>query len=175
MTILSIIFIRKIRFSNFLMYFVIIILCSTKCHKFNFFNIAKIDSNNEMEQNVYNHINQYRESLNLEQLQWNEAIAMQCRLHSQQMAQGNVVFSHLDYNKRLNVLKNTIVYISIAENVARNKGYSDPSYVAFESWLNSSKHRESIEGDYNLTGVGVYIGDDRIYYFTQIFVNDPYR
>ena len=38
-------------------------------------------------------------------------------------------------------------------------------------WLNSDGHRKNIEGNYNLTGIGVVKGKDGALYFTQIFVN----
>lgn len=63
-----------------------------------------------------------------------------------------------------------IPYRAAAENVAYNRGYTDPVAKAVEGWLNSSGHRRNIEGNYNLTGIGVAKNSQGAYYFTQIFI-----
>ena len=60
--------------------------------------------------------------------------------------------------------------MGIAENVGYNMGYSDPAGRVVERWLNSPGHKKNIEGNYNLTGIGVIQADQVTYYFTQIFV-----
>ncbi|MGA1825447.1 MAG: CAP domain-containing protein [bacterium] len=49
-------------------------------------------------------------------------------------------------------------------------GYSDPAGRVVERWLNSPGHKKNIEGNYNLTGIGVVQANNLTYYFTQIFV-----
>jgi uncharacterized protein YkwD len=37
-------------------------------------------------------------------------------------------------------------------------------------WINSPGHRENIEGDYNLSGIGIYKNRNGVLYFTHIFI-----
>jgi len=50
-----------------------------------------------------------------------------------------------------------------------NWGSTDPVGVAVSGWLNSTGHRNNIEGNYDLTGVGVAKSSDGKYYLTQMF------
>ena len=123
----------------------------------------------EMEQDILLQINEYRQSQFLSLLRWNETIADYCRTHSLNMAAGAVDFGHDGFNDRVNGIAQTISYEYAAENVASNN-YSDPVTTAVDGWLNSPEHLENIEGDYNLTGIGVAQDEDGVYYFTQIFI-----
>jgi uncharacterized protein YkwD len=123
----------------------------------------------EMEQDVLLQINEYRQSQFLSLLRWNETIADYCRTHSLNMAAGAVDFGHDGFDDRVDGIAQTISYKYAAENVASNN-YSDPVTTAVEGWLNSPGHLENIEGDYNLTGIGVAQDEDGVYYFTQIFI-----
>ena len=58
----------------------------------------------------------------------------------------------------------------VGENVAFNRGHRDPAAEAARGWLASRKHRENIEGPYQLTGVGVATNAAGEVYFTQIFI-----
>lgn len=125
-----------------------------------------------IEQQVFNLINQHRVSIGLSEFVWNDIIANQCRNHSQNMADGSVPFGHEGFSERVDTIRNHINLSTAAENVACNVGYSDPASIAVNGWLNSQGHRENIEGDYNLTGVGISVASDSTYYFTQIFINE---
>ena len=57
----------------------------------------------------------------------------------------------------------------VGENVATNQGFPDPAETAVQGWLDSPPHRENIEGDFNLAGVGIAENADGLFYFTQIF------
>ena len=63
-----------------------------------------------------------------------------------------------------------IAYSAAAENVAYNSGYSDPATQAVQGWLKSTGHRQNLEGNYNLTGIGIAKNAKGEYYFTQIFI-----
>ncbi len=54
-----------------------------------------------------------------------------------------------------------------AENVAYGQMSAEE---VVDGWLHSPGHRQNIEGDYNLTGIGVAQNKDGVIYFTQIFV-----
>ncbi|MFQ5584977.1 MAG: CAP domain-containing protein [Calditrichia bacterium] len=56
------------------------------------------------------------------------------------------------------------------ENLAYNPGFGDVAKSTFEAWLKSPGHRKNIEGEFDLTGIGVVKTENESYYFTQIFV-----
>ena len=60
---------------------------------------------------------------------------------------------------------------TIAENIARNRGFQDPATVAVREWMKSEGHRENILDDrFQETGLGVWVAPDKTVYFTQIFM-----
>ena len=89
------------------------------------------------------------------------------------MANGAVPFGHDGFEQRVQALAKAIPYKAAAENVADNQGYNDPATQAVQGWLKSDGHRRNIEGQYNLTGIGIALNANGEYYFTQIFVNVP--
>jgi uncharacterized protein YkwD len=123
-----------------------------------------------IEQAVNNQVNQYRANRGLPPLTLNATISEQARNHSRNMASGAVPFSHDGFAQRVQAIATQIPYRGAAENVANNSGYGDPATKAVQSWLNSSGHRKNIEGNYNLTGIGVAKNSRGVYYLTQIFV-----
>lgn len=123
-----------------------------------------------LEQSTHQLINKYRKSRNLGPLTLNPRISEQARLHSQVMASGRVPFSHQGFDQRIQAISRVISYRTASENVAYNKGYSAPDRQAVQGWLNSSGHLKNIQGNYNLTGIGIAKNAKGEYYFTQIFI-----
>lgn len=121
-----------------------------------------------VEQAVHNRINQYRAAQGLSPLSVDERITREARIHSQNMASGKVPFGHNGFSQRVQAI--AIPYRASAENVAYNRGYSDPDARAVDGWLKSSGHLKNIKGNYNLTGIGVAKNAQGAYYFTQIFI-----
>jgi len=126
-------------------------------------------STTALENSVFQQINQYRKTKGLSQLSSNATITQQARRHSQDMANSRVL-SHDGFNTRVSTIGKSISYSSAAENVAYNMGYTTPDMQAVQGWLKSPGHRQNIEGDYNLTGIGVVKNAQGEYYFTQIFI-----
>ncbi|MEO1210359.1 MAG: CAP domain-containing protein [Cyanobacteria bacterium J06638_20] len=122
-----------------------------------------------IEQAVFEQINAHRQSIGLQPLESNPAIIAQAREHSQSMATAGDL-SHNGFSDRVSAIASTLSYSSAGENVASNQGFSDPVAQAVEGWLNSTGHRNNIEGDFNTTGIGVAQATDGTYYFTQIFI-----
>ncbi len=123
-----------------------------------------------LELSVHEQVNQYRASLGLNPLKLHQDISRAARFHSQQMAQGNVPFSHQGFEQRLEAISYSLPYSSAAENVAYNQGYDDPVTVAVQGWIDSSGHQKNMAGNFDTTGVGVAKNDAGEYYFTQIFI-----
>ncbi len=123
-----------------------------------------------VERRAFDLVNDYRESQGLNRLEWSETIAVQCRKHSEDMALKKVPVEHDGFADRVAAIQKTIPYIRAGENVAMFMGYPDPAKAALDGWLNSPPHKENMEGDYNMAGMGLVIADSTTYYFTQIFV-----
>jgi uncharacterized protein YkwD len=134
--------------------------------------IALADANQlqALEQSIYQQINQYRQRQKLPPLKLHRQISQQARIHSQRMANQLIPFGHQDFQKRAETIAIALPYQTIAENVALNQGYQDPSTEAVKGWLNSPGHLKNIQGKFNLTGVGIAQDSQGKYYFTQIFL-----
>jgi uncharacterized protein YkwD len=129
-----------------------------------------IDNNNgtpsnSVEAEVHRLVNLHRIGMGLAALEWNETAAIECRQHSQEMANAHTI-NHDGFNERINKIGETISWNWAGENVAYN--YSAESVVT--AWLNSPGHKSNIESNSNLTGVGVAFDEDSVMYFTQIFI-----
>lgn len=128
----------------------------------------------DLVQQIYRGVNEYRESLDLPPLSLNAHINQQAQIHSQNMAQQIVEFSHQGFHTRVDALASDgqIVYSHAAENVAFNQGYDQPAQIAIAEWIESEGHHKNMVGDFNLTGIGVAKNRAGEYYFTQIFIKD---
>ncbi len=122
----------------------------------------------ELEKAVNQQINQYRASKKLPPLTVDARISQIARIHSENMASGKVKFSHDGFEGRAKAI--TVPYQSFAENVAYNMGFSDPVRNAVDGWIKSEGHRKNMEGQFNLTGIGIAKNAKGEYYFTQLFV-----
>jgi uncharacterized protein YkwD len=122
-----------------------------------------------LEQSVQKKINAYRATRGLPALPLNATISNVARTHSQNMASGKVPFGHQGFQTRIQTLSKTFVFRAAGENVAYNRGFSDPAATAVNGWLKSAGHLTNIIGNYNLTGIGVATNSKGEYYFTQFF------
>ena len=122
----------------------------------------------DLEKAVNQQINQYRASKKLPPLRVDPQMTQIARIHSENMANGKATFSHDGFEGRAKAI--TIPYQSVAENLAYNMGYSDPVRNAVEGWIKSEGHRKNMEGQFNLTGIGIAKNAKGEYYFTQLFV-----
>jgi uncharacterized protein YkwD len=120
-----------------------------------------------MEYKVLELVNAHRKAIGLGGLQFNDAIYAEALKHSKDMADGVVPFSHEGFDGRADRLMSKVGGNAVAENVA--SGQPDAESV-LESWLESAVHKQNIEGNYNLTGIGIARSKDGELYFTQIFL-----
>ncbi|MDF0555326.1 CAP domain-containing protein [Kamptonema sp. UHCC 0994] len=131
---------------------------------------SKMLSPTALEKSVHEQVNKYRVSRKLPPLTLDSRIIEQARIHSQNMANGKVPFSHNGFEQRVDAIGKSISYRGAAENVAYNLGFQEPDRNAVEGWIKSPGHRKNMEGDYNLTGIGIAKNAKGEYYFTQIFI-----
>ena len=135
--------------------------------------IVQLSPDPEMlEQQVHQLVNQYRVSRNLSPLKLDARISQVARSHSQVMSRQDSL-SHDGFEERVQVVAKTIPYRGVAENVAFNSGYSDPANQAVQGWRGSTGHRRNMEGDFDLTGIGIVKNTEGKYFFTQIFWKSP--
>jgi uncharacterized protein YkwD len=126
----------------------------------------------ELERQVLLEVNRYRNTKGLPELTGDERIAEIARNHSMEMSDGIIQTGHQGASRRFeNVSQKGLSWVSAAENIAFLSKYRDPVKEAVAAWIESSKgYRQNMEGDFNLTGIGVVKNRNGAYYFTQIFI-----
>jgi uncharacterized protein YkwD len=121
----------------------------------------------DLEAKIFKLVNDHRLSIGRPALVWNDIIAGEERTHSQQMANGQVPLGHDGFYDRIDRINESIPWSFISENVALAGSAED----AMDAWMKSPEHLVIIEGDYDLTGVGVAKGTlGSVYYFSQMFL-----
>ncbi|KTD62804.1 CAP domain-containing protein [Legionella shakespearei] len=114
------------------------------------------------------HINEYRQKRGLAPLKMDERIVREAKNHSIDMANHTMPFGHKYFKSRIDRLHAQIKNSNAgAENVAYN--YKDAQDVV-RNWLRSPGHKRNIDGNYNLTGIGIARDQKGKIYFTQIFL-----
>jgi uncharacterized protein YkwD len=122
----------------------------------------------DFEQEIVDLINYYRDTTGKSELIVDTVIRREARNHSVNIAAGKVPFGHEGYQERANTIFSEVGGTVFGENVAEGN-YPEASYF-IDSWLNSPSHKESIDGDYNYTGVGVAENERGVKIATQIFL-----
>ena len=133
-------------------------------------NDTKLPYHTWQEEKVHQLVNQYRQQVGLRTLSLKSEISVVARQHSQNMADKVVSFGHEEFQKRTDEIKTQIMFKRTSENVAMNNS-PIPAQVAVRGWINSEGHKKNMEGDYDLTGVGIARSRNGSWYFTQIFVS----
>jgi len=125
----------------------------------------------EVERETFSLINQYRKANDLPLLAWDGEIARVARIHSKEMATGDVNFGHDGFRERASHLRNLMPgFWGAGENVLKTSNPEALAQNAVTLWLHSPHHLENIRGDYIYSGLGVWRDKDGVIYFTQIFV-----
>lgn len=127
-----------------------------------------------LERMVFELINQKRAENGLLPLIWSVRAAEVARLHSNDMAANNF-FGHSGLDgKRVEDRADRMGLRSwrrIGENIAYNRGYSEPAARVVESWMRSPGHRNNIlNSRWKETGIGIAVTTSGTYYFTQVFL-----
>lgn len=130
---------------------------------------AKVENNDTAMQNeILQYINQYRKTRGLAPLEMNYKIVIEAKRHSMDMATHKMAFGHQYFTTRIKRLRTQINNSNAgAENIAYN--YKNAQDVV-KNWLRSPGHKKNIDGNYNLTGIGVARDNKGKLYFTQIFL-----
>jgi len=123
----------------------------------------------QLEEEVHQLINDYRISQNLSPLISHEIITRQARMHSRAMATKRIPVDHSGFDQRVEIISQSLPLSAAAENIAYHRGDSHCAEGVTQNWLKSTAHRNNIEGDYHLTGIGVAMDSQGACYITQIF------
>lgn len=134
------------------------------------FQIAQANSIAEMERAIFDRINEYRAAKGLPAMVWNDEIAKQAREHSRNMAKKIIPFGHQGFDQRAKAISNRIPSSGTGENVGWVMSRNSPAEKVIDAWIKSPKHRDNIEGNFSMTGIGVGLSTMGEYYFTQDFV-----
>lgn len=121
-----------------------------------------------MTKDVLYHVNEYRKKKGLGILKTNAEADDQASLHSKNMALKKTAFGHNGFEQRIQVIsKSTGAIMAAAENVAYGKLSAEE---VVKGWINSPGHKKNIEGNFTLTGIGVYQDPTGVIFFTQLFM-----
>jgi len=122
---------------------------------------------------ILHYINAYRAKQHLPALKLIDKISVEAAKHSRDMASKSIPFGHQYFDTRIAHLYKEIKDCHAgAENVAYYK--LDPKRLV-DAWVASRGHRRNIEGNYNLTGIGIAHGKKGWAYYTQIFLRTDER
>lgn len=121
-----------------------------------------------IEQDILLRINQYRQAHGLGALRMNSVISSEARQHSRDMANHKIPFGHEYFSDRI---KRIYAHISQPRGGAENVAYNyKTATIVVNGWLKSPGHKRNIDGNYNLTGIGVVRDKQGRLYYTQMFV-----
>ena len=143
--------------------------CTTKPPAGSTASIASGSSPKFIEEILAN-VNEYRQSKGLSTLTLNSVISAEAEKHSQDMASGRVTFGHDGFSSRIQRISSQLGPAKMsAENVA--SGNLSAKQVV-TNWINSPAHRQNLEGNFTLTGIGTAKNKNGTIYFTQIFIRN---
>ena len=146
---------------------VLLILSFASCSQeaLNDIDIPIAENDLAMEQELLGIVNVHRSSLGYTALQHSQVAYEYANEHNDYMiAKGSL--SHDNFNIRASNISAEVNAESVAENIAKDY----PSAIlALEGWLNSTDHKETLEGDFTHTAVSVKKDATGNYYYTQLF------
>lgn len=112
--------------------------------------------------------NLFRKDHHKPELVWNQSLAEIGQVHSLNMAEGKVSFSHTGFSDRAKQFP--FVSVRAAENIAWcEHSLSDSADVVVKGWIHSPGHRKNLLADHLYCGIGVYRNSRGRVYFTQLF------
>lgn len=127
------------------------------------------------EQAILVAVNRLRAEKGLSELKFSEAARETAREQSTAMAQHRYL-AHRDFLGRglkERLTSNPSLHFRAAgENIARNRGFSNPATQAVDGWVNSPGHLANmLDAKFSETGVGIAVDSEGTFYFTQIFLS----
>ena len=139
----------------------------SSCTKDSLDNPDIVDAKNDpvVENELLGAVNAHRVSLGYTSLEFSAIAYEYANDHNDYMiSKGSI--SHDNFSARASDIATAVAAEHVAENVAKDYGSAQE---AFQGWLNSSKHKKTMEGDFTHTAVSVKKNAAGTYYFTQLF------
>jgi uncharacterized protein YkwD len=155
----------KMRLQNACLSLFVCIL--TSCSKESIETISIVEAKNaiEVENELLDVVNNHRVSLGYNTLEFSSVAYNYANNHNDYMiSKGSL--SHDGFSSRASNIASEVDAESVAENVAKDY---DSAIETFESWLASSNHKKTLEGEFTHTAVSVKKNTEGSYYFTQLF------
>jgi len=119
-----------------------------------------------METEVMTLVNNHRASKGLSMLENSSTTYKYAEEHNDYMISKNKL-SHDNFQSRAEKIAEETNAISVSENVAR---YYTSAEKTMEGWLNSTSHRDAMEGNFTHTTLSVQLDKQGRPYYTQIFI-----
>lgn len=119
-----------------------------------------------METKLMDLVNEHRASMQLNALKNSSPSYKYAEEHNDYMISKNSL-SHDNFQSRAEKIAEETNAISVSENVAR---YYTSAEKTLEGWLNSTAHKEAMEGDFTHTTLSVQLDKQGRPYYTQIFI-----
>lgn len=143
----------------------------TKSEGFDFVtsDAGATSSLNSLEYSIYKQINNHRLKKGLPPLALNAQLTEQARRNSQLLASNQIAFRKEDVSQA-NQSLNHLPHHGTSTLIAWNRGYINPAQTTVDIWLTDNSSIKSIEGKYELTGVGIARNAAGKYYVTQILL-----
>ena len=117
------------------------------------------------EQTLLDLVNQHRTSIGLNALEFSAEVYEYASGHNEYMiSQG--ALSHDNFDSRATMVSKITSANFVAENVAKDYIFVEN---VFEAWLNSTSHKNTIEGDFTHTTLSIIADSEGNPYYTQIF------
>lgn len=107
------------------------------------------------ERDVLDLVNGHRRAAGLGELAWHEAAAAEARTHCGRLLAGQAAGPHDGFAARAERLRRAAGARQAGENVFLMENGRFRAERALEAWLASEGHRRTMEGPFDLTGVGV--------------------
>ena len=121
----------------------------------------------EFEQKLLKLINDHRKEFGLTQLTPNEQIRTEAKKYTELMVSGKVPLGPPSFGSSVKELVYKMGGREMAELISYH--FDTPESV-YNTWMHSTHQRATIEGSYNLTGIGVIQSQDGRVFVTQIFM-----
>lgn len=122
----------------------------------------------QMEQQIYQAINQYRINNGLPPFEINTVLKDEARKYSQGLATKQINFDNQNFDTYFEKIQQVLPLENAQVRTASNQGYREPAQEVIDSWLGDPSVQQEITGDFSVIGIGVTTTEDKQYYFTQI-------
>lgn len=131
-------------------------------------NVATISSERtqeptgDLESQTLYHVNRYRAKKGLSKLQPHPGLAALALKHSQAMHKRDHM-AHFNFAKRAKTAQKRYDMGAMSENLHRSWGFIPSGEFITKKWIDSPKHRDNMEGNYNYAGMAIVRDGDRLF------------